>query len=89
MNTFMFEDDLLKIGDLSESRILGPTNFLKGKTVGTPLFLAPEVLREESYDHRVDIWGFGCLMYHLATLEPPFSGNNLEELKKNVLYESS
>ena len=72
MNTFLFEGKVIKVGDLGESRILGCTNFLKGKVVGTPLFLAPEVVREEQYDHRVDIWSFGCLMYHLANLFPPF-----------------
>jgi len=51
LNTFVFEDKLLKIGDLGESRILNSSSFLKGKMVGTPLFLSPEVLKEENYDH--------------------------------------
>jgi NIMA (never in mitosis gene a)-related kinase 1/4/5 len=80
LNTFVFEDKVLKIGDLGESRILNSTSFLKGKTVGTPLFLSPEVIKEENYDHRVDIWGLGCLMYHLTNLEPPFNGDSFEEL---------
>jgi serine/threonine protein kinase len=65
---------------------LGSTSFLKGKTVGTPLFLAPEVIKEDSYDHRVDIWALGTLMYHLATLEPPFMAETYEELQKSILY---
>ena len=76
----MFEDKLIKIGDLGESRILNSSSFLKGKTVGTPLFLSPEAIKEESYDHRVDIWGVGCLMYHLTNLEPPFNSENYEDL---------
>lgn len=80
LNTFVFEEKVLKIGDLGESWFLNSTSFLKGKTVGTPLFLSPEVIKEESYDHRVDIWGLGCLMYHLANLEPPFNGESFEEL---------
>lgn len=80
MNVFMGENKEVKIGDLGEARILGTTNFLKGKTVGTPLFLAPEVTKEDSYDHRIDIWGYGCLLYHMATLEPPFKANDYDEL---------
>lgn len=84
MNVFMFEDRQIKIGDLGESRVLGTENFLKGKTVGTPLFLAPEVIKEDSYDHRIDIWALGCLLYNLATLEPPFVAGSYEELKKVI-----
>lgn len=80
MNVFMGENKEVKIGDLGEARILGTANFLKGKTVGTPLFLAPEVTKEDSYDHRIDIWGYGCLLYHMATLEPPFKANDYDEL---------
>jgi len=81
LNTFVFEDKLLKIGDLGESRILNSSSFLKGKMVGTPLFLSPEVLKEENYDHWVDVWALGCLMYHLTNLEPPFNSEGYEELK--------
>ena len=49
--------------------------------VGTPLFLSPEVIKEENYDHRVDVWALGCLMYHLTNLEPPFNSENYEDLK--------
>jgi len=82
----VFEDKKLKIGDLGESRILESSSFLKGKMVGTPLFLSPEVLKEENYDHRVDIWALGCLMYHLTNLEPPFNSDGYHELKNQILY---
>lgn len=54
--------------------------------VGTPLFLSPEVLKEENYDHWVDVWALGCLMYHLTNLEPPFNSEGYEELKNQILY---
>ena len=80
LNTFVCEDNTIKIGDLGESRILGNTSFLKGKLVGTPLFLSPEVVKEENYDHRVDVWAMGALLYNLATLEPPFYAESFEDL---------
>lgn len=55
----LLSDGTLKLADLGESKLLSATKFLKGKTVGTPLFLSPEVIKHENYDHRVDIWALG------------------------------
>lgn len=35
----------------------------------------------------MDIWGFGCCLYHLAALEPPFKGDNLIALGQSILNE--
>lgn len=84
----LWKDKLLKIADLSESKTLNTTNYLKSKVVGTPLFLSPEIIKNENYDHRVDIWAFGWVMYHLAALEPPFSGSSMDILMKNIQFKT-
>ncbi|XVE81685.1 hypothetical protein DITRI_Ditri15bG0085100 [Diplodiscus trichospermus] len=46
--------------------------------VGTPRWMAPEVLRamhkRNPYGLEVDIWSFGCMLYELMTLQVPYSG---------------
>ena len=42
--------------------------------MGTPLYLAPEQVKHQGYDFKVDIWSLGCLLYLLTALEPPFHG---------------
>ena len=37
--------------------------------VGTPCYLAPEILFNEEYGERVDIWGAGCIFYEMLTLD--------------------
>lgn len=32
-------------------------------SLNTCRFLAPEILKSEGYDHRIDLWSFGCIMY--------------------------
>jgi NIMA (never in mitosis gene a)-related kinase len=53
---------------------------IQGTRVGTPLYLAPELIMSQPYDHKVDIWAIGCALYHLSSLEPPFQADNLINL---------
>ena len=40
--------------------------------VGTPLYMAAEVLRGDEYSWESDLWSLGCLLYELAQLRSPF-----------------
>ena len=48
--------------------------------VGTPLYLAPELIKRQPYDFKADAWALGVLMYNLATLRGPFRGENIYSL---------
>jgi len=39
---------------------------------GTPVYMAPEVLRQDRYGKPADVWSFGGLLVHIATGQPPF-----------------
>jgi serine/threonine protein kinase len=45
-----------------------------GAIVGTPAFMAPEILNGASVDARADLFSLGCVLYHMATGVPPFKG---------------
>jgi len=44
---------------------------------GTPLYMAPELVQEQPYDHTVDLWSLGVILYELFRGEPPFYTNNI------------
>lgn len=44
----------------------------RGSGVGTPYWLAPEVIRGNNYDHRANVWSMGIFMRELLEGEPPY-----------------
>jgi len=76
---------LVKIGDLGVSKIVASSAAMQGTRVGTPLYLSPELVKQQPYDFKVDIWATGCVLYHIACLEPPFQGENLIVLGNNIV----
>ena len=79
LNIFMAKDKVIKIGDFGMSKLLKHKE-MKMSRVGTPLYLAPELVKKEKYDYKADIWSLGCSLYHLAKTVPPFNDDNLIRL---------
>lgn len=51
---------------------------------GTYEFMAPEILENQGYDYRVDIWSLGILLYELLHGYSPFKGNQVNEVFTNI-----
>ncbi|KAK9466172.1 kinase-like domain-containing protein [Lipomyces arxii] len=52
--------------------------------LGTPEYMAPEVLLGLPYDFAVDWWSLGALTYDLLTGAPPFTGNNYKKVIEKI-----
>ena len=74
--------------DFGFSRSSGDTYLVRG---GTPRFLAPEQLSSAfgAISERTDIYGFGALIYFLATRRAPFEGENESDVLNQVLSSQS
>ncbi len=74
-NILIFSDGTFKLGDLGLGRSLSKETIKAFSRVGTPLYMAPEVINNKGYDFKSDNWSLGCVVYELVTLRSPFQIN--------------
>jgi len=53
--------------------------------IGTPAYMSPEQLEGKKLDGRSDLFSLAVTLYHLLTGYQPFAGDNLPELKQNIV----
>ena len=48
------------------------------------MFKLQELVNNQSYNEKSDIWSLGCMLYELCALAPPFTATNEGDLKKKI-----
>ena len=79
-NVMLSASNDIKLGDFGVSRELSTHTHLAATVVGTPAYMAPEVLGGAAYAHPADVWSLGILCFEMLTLSRPFVGDNLAVL---------
>ena len=74
---------VLKIADFGFARSL-PSTSLAETLCGSPLYMAPEILRYEKYDAKADLWSVGTVLYEMMVGKPPFRASNHVELLRKI-----
>lgn len=83
-NIFLMKNNSIKIGDFGVSKNI--STFHRTRTmIGTPLYLAPEIIEQKPYSFEADIWSLGVTFCHLLTLVFPFQGNKEEIIYENII----
>ena len=83
-NMLIAGDGHIKVTDFGLAKRVGEKGGDEG-VVGTPGYIAPELIRGRAHDHRVDYWAIGCVLFEFLTGAPPFNGHNVASTLQNTL----
>jgi serine/threonine protein kinase len=78
----LLKGDVFKLGDFGLSRQIEDNNnkALMTTQVGTPLYMAPQVLKHQRYSYKADIWSLGIIYYEMLCGKTPWNSKSLYEL---------
>ena len=93
-NIFLTPEGVIKMGDFGLATKVEDAPKKERKDVvgrprsmtlcGSPLYTAPEIVCREKYCAKVDMWGFGVVLFELLTLKLPFQASSRSELFSQI-----
>jgi serine/threonine protein kinase len=76
-NIFILENGNIKVADFGIAKMLKVSDRTHTDVImGTPNYIAPELVKGMAYDHRVDIFSLGVTLYEILACRRPFDAEN-------------
>ena len=82
-NIFL-SDGKVKLGDFGFCKGLKPGEHTLRTMIGSPIYMAPEVLRGEIYTTKADIWSLGVVLYEMLFGVAPYEANSIASLAELI-----
>jgi len=87
-NIMVLPDYTVKVMDFGIARVDSSSMTRTGIAMGTPNYIAPELLQGKSVDRRCDIFSVGVVIYEMLTGRRPFKGENLTSLIYSIINDN-
>ncbi|XP_074643571.1 serine/threonine-protein kinase 36-like [Tubulanus polymorphus] len=84
-NILLGKGGVVKLCDFGFARSMSMNTLVLTSIKGTPLYMSPELVEEQPYDHTADLWALGCILYELFTGTPPFYTNSIFQLVSLII----
>ena len=79
-SNILMHNGKIKLGDFGFCKSLENQRDLAQTMLGSPIYMAPEVLRGEIYTIKADIWSLGVVVYEMAFGFCPFQESSIARL---------
>jgi serine/threonine protein kinase len=79
-------DGTVKILDFGIARLVDSTMTQTGLVLGTPSYIAPEVLEGGRVDHRTDMWAVGVILYEMLAGRRPYESKTITGLVYQIVH---
>ncbi|KAG2481806.1 hypothetical protein HYH03_019228, partial [Edaphochlamys debaryana] len=76
-NILIGSNGVVKLCDFGFARAMSCNTMVLTSIKGTPLYMAPELVQEQPYNHTVDLWSLGVILFELYVGQPPFYTNSI------------
>jgi eukaryotic-like serine/threonine-protein kinase len=84
-NVMIRKDGLLKLMDFGIAQVIDLQRMtVTGQLLGSPSYMAPELIEGKPLDFRTDVFSVGIILYQMATGTLPFSGKNPHEVLRRI-----
>ncbi|ONK63237.1 uncharacterized protein A4U43_C07F12800 [Asparagus officinalis] len=84
-NILIGPGSVVKLCDFGFARAMSANTVVLRSIKGTPLYMAPELVREQPYNHTADLWSLGVILYELFVGQPPFYTNSVYALIRHIV----
>ena len=84
-NVLISANGVVKLCDFGFARAMSTNTQVLTSIKGTPLYMSPELVKEQPYGNAADLWSLGVILYELFVGQPPFFTNNLMSLIKLII----
>uniref|UniRef100_A0A9J2Q1Q4 Protein kinase domain-containing protein n=1 Tax=Ascaris lumbricoides TaxID=6252 RepID=A0A9J2Q1Q4_ASCLU len=82
-NIMLADNDRVVITDFGLAKERG-ADYLKS-AAGTIVYSCPEIVQNEPYSDKADVWSFGCCVYEMCNLKPAFFSHNVLRLATAIV----
>ena len=76
---------LIKLCDFGFARSMSTNTIVLTSIKGTPLYMSPELVKEQPYDNASDLWSLGVILFELYVGQPPFYTNSIYSLINHIV----
>lgn len=83
-NILMDKDNTLKLSDFGFAKIFNGEENMTKTICGSPIYMAPEIIKYNSYSNKSDLWSLGVILYEIIIGKPPYKASTHLELINKI-----